>query len=253
MKDSTQRFSNRVDNYVKYRPSYPQAVLDLLRETCGLTNGWVIADIGSGPGNLARLFLDRGNRVFGVEPNREMREAGERLLGGDSRFTTVQGTAEATTLASDSVDLVVAGQAFHWFQPDAAKEEFARILRSPRWVALVWNERPIDSTPFLADYEKLVRRFGTDYEQVAHRDAAATERMHEFFGDSRYQRAVFPNEQRFDFAGLRGRLLSSSYVPEAGQPGYEPMLHELQTLFDTHQSQGIVRFDYDTAVYYGQI
>lgn len=253
MNDPTLRFSNRVDNYVKYRPSYPTSVVDLLRRECGLAREWVVADVGSGPGNLTRLFLDNGNRVFGVEPNREMREAGERLLDGYAHFTSVDGTAEATTLTNESVDLIVAGQAFHWFDHRRARAEFARILRPPRWVALVWNERRLGSTPFLAAYEQLLRRYGTDYAQLQHRNAAQTGRIDEFFAPGGCELATFENTQQFDFAGLRGRLLSSSYTPEAGQPAHDAMLHDLRTLFDAHQSAGAVTVEYDTEVYYGRI
>ena len=150
MSDSTRRFSSRVDNYVKYRPSYPPEVVELLAAECGLTPGALVADIGAGTGLLAELFLQNGYRVLGVEPNREMRQAGERLLGDYPHFTSIDGTAEVTTLADKSVDIITAGQAFHWFDREKARAEFARILRPGGWVALVWNERRVDATPFLA-------------------------------------------------------------------------------------------------------
>ena len=253
MSDPTQRFSSRVEDYIRYRPSYPAAVIDLLREECGLAPEWTVADIGAGPGNLTRLFLDNGNRVYGVEPNREMREAGERLLRGYPGFTCVDGTAEATTLPDASVQLVAAGQAFHWFDRGTARREFSRILTSPGWVVLVWNERRIDSTPFLAAYEALLLQYGTDYAEVRHRDAADDEALADFFGLGGYRTATFPNVQRFDLEGLRGRLLSSSYTPEAGQPGHAPMLEELRRIFEAHQDSGAVAFEYDTGVYYGLV
>lgn len=255
MDDPTRRFSNRVDNYIRYRPSYPAAVLDPLRQR-GLTAEWVIADIGSGPGNLTRLFLDNGNPVYGVEPNTEMRQAGERLLQDYPAFTSVEGTAEATTLPDDSVDLVVAGQAFHWFDHQRARSEFERILKPPRLVALMWNERRLASTPFLAAYERLLREYGTDYAQVRHRaaaDAADTAALQEFFAPHGYELASFTNEQVFDVEGLRGRLLSSSYAPTAGQPGHDAMLEALRSLFDAHQTDGVVTLEYDTRVYDGRI
>lgn len=251
--DPTRRFSNRVDNYIAYRPSYPRAVIDLLRRECGLTADWAVADVGSGPGNLTRLFLDNGNRVLGVEPNREMREAGERLLSDSPRFTSVAGTAEVTTLPEGSVDLIAAGQAFHWFERERARSEFQRILKSAGWVALVWNERRASSSPFLVAYEKLVRDYGTDYADVQHRDAADGAALDGFFRPDGYQVASFDNAQVFDFEGLRGRLLSSSYAPVAGQPGHDAMLKGLRALFDAHQSGGTVTFEYDTRVYYGRI
>lgn len=253
MSDPTRRFSSRVDNYIKYRPSYPEAIIDLLRDRCGLTPAWDVADVGSGPGNLTRLFLDHGNRVFGVEPNREMREAGERLLGGYPRFVSVAGTAEATTLADQRIDLVVAGQAFHWFDSVRAGQECTRILRSPRWVALVWNERRAASTPFLAAYEQLLLTYAPDYAAVQHRLAADDAALREFFSPEGYAVARFENAQLFEYAGLQGRLLSSSYTPEAGHPQHQAMLDALRALFARHQADGTVRFEYDTIVYYGRL
>jgi len=253
MIDSTQRFSSRVDNYIRYRPSYPAAIVDLLEKECGLTPEWVVADAGSGPGNLTRLFLDNGARVVGVEPNREMREAGERLLRGYPAYSSVAGTAEATTLTDASVDLVTAGQAFHWFDQARARQEFARILRAPRWVALVWNVRRVDATPFLVAYEQLLLAYGTDYAQVGLRDAADDAALERFFAPNGYRRATFENRQMFDYEGLKGRLLSSSYAPEAGQPGHDAMLDELRALFDRYQEDGTVAFEYDTSMYYGRI
>ncbi len=253
MSDPTKLFSPRIGAYTRYRPSYPSAIIELLGGECGLRPGWIIADIGSGPGNLTRLFLENGNRVFGVEPNREMRKAGEQFLGGYPGFASVDGRAEATGLPDGSVDLVVAGQAFHWFDRDRARGEFRRILRSPRWVALVWNERRVSGTRFLQAYERLLVRYGMDYAEARHRDAADATALDEFFGPHGYRRASFENAQMFDFEGLRGRLLSSSYAPLAGQPGHGEMLAELRGIFEAHQENGMVAFEYDTNVYYGRI
>jgi SAM-dependent methyltransferase len=249
----TRRFSNRVEDYIRWRPSYPPQVIELLRDACGMTPDWTVADIGSGPGNLTRLFLENGNVVIGVEPNAAMRAAGERLLAGYPRFTSVDGTAEATGLPDGSVDLTVAGQAFHWFDVAGARREFRRILREPPWVALVWNERRLEGTPFLVAYEALLHRFGTDYAAVQHRSGQDPAALTAFFGTDRYRVASFPYAQRFDYAGLEGRLLSSSYAPAAGQPGHEEMLRELRRIFDETNGDGQVAFDYDTKVFYGQL
>src|SRR5437773_2428243 len=156
MSDPTKRFSNRVGNYIKYRPDYSGAIIDLLNEECGLNQQSIIADIGSGTGILSELFLKNGNRVFGIEPNAPMRGAGEKLLERHSKFTSIEGSAEATTLPDDSVDFVVAGQAFHWFDQKLARDEFSRILKPSFWVVLIWNERRTDSTPFLRAYEQML-------------------------------------------------------------------------------------------------
>ncbi len=151
--DSKERFSNRVEDYVRYRPGYPRAVLDLLREECGFAPESVVADIGSGTGILTQMLLENGNVVYGVEPNAEMRAAGESLLQRYARFRSVAGSAEATTLPDASVDFVFVGQAFHWFEPKAARAEFERVLKPRGWVAVIWNERKKDATAFLREYE----------------------------------------------------------------------------------------------------
>ena len=250
--DPKQRFSNRVDDYVRYRPDYPSAILDALHEKCGLRPEWVVADIGSGTGLLAQKFLENGNLVYGVEPNAAMREAGEQFLEKYPHFCSVAGSAEATTLPGASVDFVVIGQAFHWFEPNATRAEFRRILRPGGWVAVFWNERMTDTTPFLREYDALIRRFGTDYVEVS-ATYPRDQQMNEFLGVGAFERRLFPNEQVFDFEGLRGRLLSSSYAPPAGHPNHEPMLAELKRLFDTYQHEGRVRIEYKTHMYFGRL
>jgi len=167
--DLTQRFSNRVADSVKYRPSYPTAIIDLIAAECGLTRDSIVADVGSGTGLLAELFLKAGNQVLGIEPNREMREAGEQWLRGYDRFVSIEATAEAITLPDHCVDFVTAGQSFHWFDRARVGVEFARMLRSPGWLVLVWNERRVDSTPFLRAYEQLLHTYSTEYAQVDHK------------------------------------------------------------------------------------
>src|SRR5438874_8595361 len=189
--DPTQRFSNRVENYLRFRPHYPEQILELLKTDCELVPDSVIADIGCGTGFLAKLFLANGNRVLGVEPNNEMREAGERSLKNYPSFTSIAATAEATTLPNQSVDFVTAGQAFHWFDRPRCREEFKRILHPGGWVVLVWNDRRTDSTPFLKDYEQLLLSCSTDYEQVNHKriDDAA---LRDFFQADPFKRTI-PN------------------------------------------------------------
>lgn len=252
MTDSVGRFSNRVDNYMKYRPRYPEGVIATLREECALTPGSAVADVGSGTGFLTELFLRNGNTVWAVEPNAEMRSAAEGWLGEAVGFHSLAGAAEATTLPDRSIDIIAAGQAFHWFDRSRTRLEFGRILKPGGWVALIWNERETESTPFLRAYEQLLQRFATDYAQVDHRliDDAI---LHEFFAPGSFQLRTFPNRQEFDYVGVQGRLLSSSYAPEKGQPGHEPMLVELRRIYDAHSVNDRVSFDYLTRLYYGQL
>lgn len=251
--DSRQRFSSRVDNYIKYRPGYPDGVVATLCETCGLNPAMAIADVGSGTGLLARLFLDFGCRVTGVEPNAEMRAAGERLLAGYPNFTSLDGSAEVTGLSGACVDFVTAGQAFHWFNPALARQEFQRILKPGGWVVLVWNERRVDSIPFLRAFEDLLDTYGTDYKQINHRNIETDPKIIPAFYGGAYQVACFEYVQLFGYDGVKGRLESSSYVPEAGHPNYQPMLEELRRIFDQHQENGVVAIEYDTRMFYGKI
>jgi len=250
--DAKHRFSNRVADYVRYRPGYPREILSLLQKWSGLCPAHAIADIGSGTGILSKLFLDFGNRVYGVEPNVEMRSAGEEFLRGYKNFTSVAGSAEATTLPSDSVNFVTAGQAFHWFQQPAAREEFHRILKSQGIAVIIWNERLLDDTPFLRDYEELLLRFGTDYSKVSE-SYPRPEQMLEFFSPNEFTSHALPNLQEFDFEGLSGRLRSSSYAPRSGHAQFAPMMQELRRIFDAHQQDGVVRMEYRTRVYAGKL
>jgi SAM-dependent methyltransferase len=250
VKDATQRFSSRVDDYVRCRPGYPPQIIELLKQECGLTTDSLIADIASGTGIFTRMLLENGNRVFGVEPNDDMRRAGERFLAEYPRFTSIAGTAESTTLPDRSVDLVTAAQAAHWFDRENARREFIRVLKPSGWLVLVWNDRRIDSTEFQREYEQLLRTYGTDYERVRQHGVALA--IESFFTQP-FQTRAFEYKQTFDYAGLEGRLLSSSYIPQKDHPHYNPMLRELRRVFDRHQLNGSVSFDYDTRVYYGRL
>lgn len=249
--NATSRFSDRVENYIRYRPGYPAEVLDTLKSECGLTPAHVIADIASGTGIWTRMLLENGNPVYGVEPNVDMREAGERSLSAFPKFTSVDGKAEATTLPDASVDFVTSAQAAHWFDRVGARPEFSRILKPSGWLVLLWNEREVDTTPFLRDYEQLLLTYGTDYEEVRHE--RTTDSVNEFFDPLPYQERVFSMRQEFDYAGLEGRLLSSSYAPGLGHPRHATMLKELRRLFDQHAQGGLVAFDYKTRVYFGHL
>src|SRR6266550_532278 len=249
--NSVKRFSSRVENYAKYRPGYPPGVLEILKSDCGLTGESVIADIGSGTGLLSEVFLKNGNTVLGIEPNELMRGKAESLLCSFDRFRSVAGTAENTTLSDRSIDFITAGQAFHWFDRKVAKREFARILKPNGWVVLIWNARRLDSTAFLRKYEALLLRYSQEYPVVRHENIE--DGIGGFFEPQPLVSESLENVQRFDFPSLKGRLCSSSYAPEESDPNFEKMLSELQDLFDAHNENGIVSFEYDTRIYYGHL
>ena len=251
-RNSTTRFSSRVDDYVKYRPHYPIEILDLLAAKCEMTPESVVADIGSGTGILTRLFLDNGNPVVGVEPNKEMREAAEVYLAEYARFSSVDGTSEVSRLPAKAVDIIVVGQAFHWFDQAKTRLEFQRILKHDSYVVLVWNDRRVDSTPFLRDYEALLQQFGADYNEIKHKDVQDNAVFTAFYG-APPSHVVFDNIQRFDFESLKGRLNSASYMPSRDDPRYPALTTRAKEIFDAHQTDGKVAFEYDTRVYYGRM
>jgi len=251
--DPTQRFSDRAENYRKYRPVYPPALYDYLREHAGLEPNDVIADLGSGTGLLSLLFLDRGHEVFGIEPNEAMRLAAEENFVHRPNFHSISGRAEAIPLPDASVDFAVVGQAFHWFDPNSTKGEVRRILKHGCQAALIWNNRRIEKNAFQRDYESLLEKFGVDYAQVSRRWKITDEGLAAWFAPNPMTQASFPNSKRVDAAGLRGGLLSASYAPNADHPNYKPMLAALQELFERHQANGFIDIEYMTKVYHGQI
>jgi ubiquinone/menaquinone biosynthesis C-methylase UbiE len=247
----TERFSSRVENYVRFRPSYPKEVIEVLRTECGLTPNSIVADIASGTGLFTRLLLENNNRVFGVEPNKDMRAAGEHYLASFPKFVSVAGTAECTTLPDRSVDLITCAQAAHWLKREEALQEFKRILRADCFVALLFNDRKVKGNPFSDDYEELVVKYGTDYSEVQ-RLGRIFEGV-DFFAPYPCEKRTLPNHQDFDYESLEGRLLSSSYAPQRGDPSFEPMIADLKRIFDKHQRLGRVRMEYDTNIYFGKL
>ena len=250
MSNTVTRFSNRVANYIKYRPGYPPAMLDLFRHEMGLTPDSIVADIGSGTGFSAKPFLENGNTVYGVEPNAAMREAAEAYLGEFPNFISHDATAESTNLENASTDFVIAAQAFHWFDPVKTREEFKRILKPAGFIALIWNERQLDTTEFLREYEQLLLKYATDYERVRHENIDQP-KLSAFF-ETGYESARFENVQVFDYEGLRGRLLSSSYMPADDDPIFPALEKELSAVFAKHSEKDRIKVFYDTNIYYKQ-
>ena len=251
MNETIERFSNRAENYVKYRPDYPAEVLQLFRDEMNLDASSVIADIGSGTGISSKLFLENGNEVYGVEPNEAMRSAAEEFLAGFPKFLSTDGTAENTNLPENSIDFVIAAQAFHWFDQEKTHAEFRRILKPGGCIALIWNERQLDTTEFLREYENFLLKFANDYTKVRH-DNVNEEILTGFF-ESDFRRKTFQNEQVFDFEGLKGRALSSSYMPSEASENFEPMVAELQALFAKHSENGKIKVLYDTNIFYSKV
>ncbi len=248
--DTIERFSNRVENYVKYRPNYPAEILDFFGDRMNLKKESVIADIGSGTGISAKLFLQNSNAVFGIEPNKEMRRAAEKFLEDFPNFVSLNGTAENTTLPENSIDFIIAAQAFHWFKPTETRNEFKRILKENGFIALIWNERQLETNSFLREYEQFLIEFGTDYQKVRH-DSVTKDILQTLF-QTDFCEVIFQNAQSLDFDGLRGRMLSASYMPTKESLFFDKMMIKLKSLFAQHAENGKIEVLYDTKVYYAR-
>ncbi len=250
--DPLNRFSDRVDNYVRYRPTYPAEAIHYLGANVGLSEESVVADVGAGTGIFTRLLLETGARVFAVEPNDAMRGAADAALRHHANFQSVQGTAEATGLPDASVSLITCAQAFHWFRLEETRREFRRILRPGGWCAVIWNTPVVDGSEFAIGYEQIKEKFGTDFEQVKQVNVDSAGRFDVFFGPGKWQRQEFGNLQTLDLDGLKGRMLSSSYAPTEGHPRFGAMLAALEALFHRCQRDNTVQMDYKTEVFSGR-
>ncbi|MDR3681199.1 MAG: class I SAM-dependent methyltransferase [Flavipsychrobacter sp.] len=249
--DSKDRFSNRVNDYVKYRPGYPAEIIGFLQNDYGLYSDRKIADIGAGTGMSSKLFLVARYDVVAVEPNKEMREKAVELLNAFSGFTILDGSAEHTGLGDASIDAIICGQAFHWFDVPKTKEEFKRIVKDDGIVVLIWNERKMASG-FEKEYDSLIVKHATDYVKVDHRNIDLAH-IEAFFSPNPCRLEIFQNSQVFDFDGLVGRLASSSYMPARIEPGYAEMITDLKELFFRYQAEGKITIHYDTKVYVGKL
>ena len=248
---STNKYTGRAANYAKYRPGYPHEIIGLLEREIDLDQTKDIADIGSGTGKLSKLFLENENLVYGVEPNTEMRETAEKLLKNNINFISINGTAEFTALADHCVDMIISGHAFHWFDTDKAKNEIRRIIRKDGYVVLIWNVRKRENPPVMADYEKLLVNFCPGYNPE--KSSTVDEKIfNKFYGVKNFKLAMFRNSQLLDFTGLKGRLLSSEYVPIDTKDNKE-ILGKLKEIFDKRSKDGFIKFEYDTKIYYGKI
>ncbi len=248
--DSTVRFSNRVSDYTKFRPDYPATAIDYLFENITLHAQSRIADVGSGTGILTSSLLKKGCSVVAVEPNGPMRAESDLRLGESVNYQSVAGSAEATTLENESVDLITAAQAFHWFDVDLTKAEFARILKPGGRIVLIWNRRVSSQEGFQMEYESLLNSLVPEYSKVSH--SRSNDTVIEKFLGAGMQKVEFPNHQAFNFDGLKGRLQSSSYCPTSEQAGYAELMLAMSNLFDKFAEGGQVRFEYATQVYIGR-
>jgi SAM-dependent methyltransferase len=251
MSNSTERFSDRVENYVKYRPGYPEVLIETLIQKTGIDNTSTVSDIGSGTGIFTQQLLQRNLRVYAVEPNSPMRQAAEQLLANFPEFTSVDASAESTSLASGSIDLITVAQAFHWFNNETTRTEFARVLKPKGQLALIWNQRKT-SQPFQQAYDAVLREFSSDYGNVNHMNLDDSD-ISAFYSRAAMEVFEFDHFQLLNFESLLGRLKSASYCPAEDSQEYHCLTGELEVIFEAHAEQGQIKFEYDTRLYLGSV
>ena len=249
--DVTKRFNTRADDYVKYRPNYPQAIYDFLWKEVGVLSSFTVADVGCGTGIFTKGLVDRCQKIVGIDPSQKMLDQARIFLGERDNLDLILGTGENLPLSDNSVDGILCAQAFHWFDLQGSKKEFRRVARSNAPIVFIWNDRKTSGNKFLAAYDYLIRAHGTDYAQVNHREVTKGGKIQQFFGcEPEY--FCCDNQQIFDFEGLLGRLTSSSYMPNRGEAGFESMASNLKTLFDQNQKKGTVTIEYDCKLYWSR-
>lgn len=247
----TQRFSGRVESYRRYRPGYPAEIVDLLRRECFLRSDASLADVAAGTGLLTEIFLAAGFSVTAIEPNDQMRAACEELESTYPKLRCIAGTAESTGLSAGSIDLVTVAQAMHWFDLERTRTEFARILRPGGWCAVLYNNRRLSGDVFHEAYEQFLLEHGIDYKAVKEQHVGR-KRLAQFFAPSPMKCESLLNAQPLSLEALKGRVLSSSYIPQPGDPRFPAMESALEKLFAEHAQNGAVTMIHDCMVCWGQ-
>lgn len=244
----TSRFSNRAENYARFRPGYPDGLFAFLETAMNIKASDCIVDIGSGTGLFAEPFLKRGFSVVCIEPNDDMRKAGEERLKKYVAFQSIGSTAEGTGLPDESVDLITVAQTFHWLDPIGARLETKRVLKPHGQVVLAWNRQTSESE-FEKKYTALRNQYRIGEPGPVQIDPVA---IQQFFAPAVPVVKTFENEQLLDFEGLKGQLLSKSYIPLPGHETYDAMITDLIKLFVNYNESGLVRIRYETLLYYGK-
>ena len=243
MPNTVERFDGRAADYDLYRERYdPNEILAPLRDWCGLTPEWLVADVGAGTGMLSDVFLANGNRVIAIEPNTEMRAACAHLHQGESRLEIRGGTAEATGLGDASIDMVCSGRALHWFNLEAAMREFRRVVRPGGWVVSVAAGRTEFGREENEAFVRVLEQFSGSAKERLEAYSAYT-RMKNFFEGGEFHHYERGGELRMDWEHLRGMALSLSHTPRIGDPRFPEFERALKEFFDRYQKNSVVTWE----------
>ncbi len=250
--DSKQRFSNRVTDYVSARPSYPKSLLDLLSAKIGFDSSWTVLDVGAGTGISSKLFLDNGNAVVAAEPNDAMRTAAEQWLANYPKYRSINSPAESIPLEDHSLNLIIAAQAFHWFDPVQFAKECRRLLNDRGSVAIIWNTFEHDSTPAAVEYHGILRSYSLDFEKIVNKWRQSDLLAQTWFTQESYSYSELRNDQTYDFDQMIARVASSSYMPSRDHPRFESMVDAYRKFHAEFASDGRVTLPCVCKVYLGR-
>lgn len=243
-------FSDKVADYVASRPGYPAALFEFLRAEGHLSFGAVVADVGAGTGLLTQGLLAEGCNVIAIEPSTPMRAAADASFAGVPNYRSASGAAESMPVPTASVDLITAAQAFHWFEIEAARTEFLRVLRPLGTVALIWNDR-VHADPVNAALNELFARHGGAKRTalIAHEDRS---QVAPFFGATVPVERTWPHEHQLDEAGLASLAFSRSYMPDRGTAPGQVVYQQVDELFDRFATGGRIAVRYATVAMVGR-
>lgn len=249
--DATKKFDGIANEYTQSRPSYAIEFIECLYEKYGVTKSSVIADIGSGTGKFAKQLLDKGSKVFCVEPNADMRLVAEKELSSYPNFSSVDGCAEDTTLPDNSIDFITTAQAFHWFDTKSFKKECTRIIKPDGKAFLIWNTRN-DEALINQELHKVYSKFCPDFKGFSGGTKLHDDRIKEFFNGA-YQYITFNNPLYFDREKFINRSLSGSYSLKKGDSNFDLYIEEINKIFDKFEIDGIVKIENQTVAYVGTL
>lgn len=248
----TDKFSGKADVYSKSRPSYPNEYIDYLFSANSLNETSKVADIGSGTGILSRQLLKRGLNVITVEPNDDMRRKAEQDLNEFEHFISIKASAEETTLPDKNLDLVIAAQAFHWFDQEKFKCECKRILKKDAKVALVWNSRD-SSNPLIIENAEIFKKYCPSFYGFSGGIGEDEEIFTRFYREGKYEYKRFPNDITLDFNGFLGRNLSASYSLKPEDKDYQLFMEAITDLFEKYNNGGKIVMPNYTRSYLGHV
>ena len=246
------KFTNKVNDYVKFRPSYPKEFIDYLHITLGMSGESVVADVGAGTGILTKLISPISGTVFAVEPNKNMRTACIEYCEGLGNITCVDGSAENTKLKDNCLDFITVAQAFHWFDADKTKMEFKRILKPTGKVILVWNSR-VPENEMHMENDEICRRLCPEFKGFSGSSKAEDERYISFFENSECERTIFKNDRVLTLDQFIGGSLSASYSPNVDDLQYDDFVGSLKNLFHKYSVNGKLLVPNNTRSYAGLI